>query len=213
MITGKHIRAARGWLGWSQKDLAERAGLAENSVRRYEDESVSPTNRFLRRIISAFALENVELTEDGIRHQKQIIHVTDDFLDVLNDAQSCLKPGNEILFHCASETRNTPEVTVKFAELVNSGLNLRFTIPNGDTVMTTSRDNYRWIDPDLCKNSQVSVTYKDRYVFHVTEKDRDVFVTVINRELADSMKRHFYYFWERGEISCPEAQGRNTTLK
>jgi transcriptional regulator with XRE-family HTH domain len=36
MITVEQIRAARGLLGWSQSDLAERAGLSLPTVKRLE---------------------------------------------------------------------------------------------------------------------------------------------------------------------------------
>jgi len=35
-MTPKQSRAARGWLGWSQQDLAERAGIAKNTVYAFE---------------------------------------------------------------------------------------------------------------------------------------------------------------------------------
>jgi transcriptional regulator with XRE-family HTH domain len=35
-ITPEQSRAARGWLGWSQQDLAERAGIAKNTVYGFE---------------------------------------------------------------------------------------------------------------------------------------------------------------------------------
>jgi transcriptional regulator with XRE-family HTH domain len=37
VLTGKHIRAARGLLGWSQQELSKRAKVGIASVRRMED--------------------------------------------------------------------------------------------------------------------------------------------------------------------------------
>lgn len=36
LLTGKHIRAARGLLGWSQNELAKRAKVGIETVRRME---------------------------------------------------------------------------------------------------------------------------------------------------------------------------------
>lgn len=36
-ITGAHIRAARGLLGWTQKELARRAKIALGTIRRMEE--------------------------------------------------------------------------------------------------------------------------------------------------------------------------------
>jgi len=35
-MTPEQSRAARGWLNWSQKDLAEKAGIAKNTVYGFE---------------------------------------------------------------------------------------------------------------------------------------------------------------------------------
>lgn len=36
MITVEQVRAARGYLGWSQRDLAARAGISVPSIKSYE---------------------------------------------------------------------------------------------------------------------------------------------------------------------------------
>jgi transcriptional regulator with XRE-family HTH domain len=41
-ITGRQIVAARGLLDWSQKDLAERAGLVWQTVQRLESVGADP---------------------------------------------------------------------------------------------------------------------------------------------------------------------------
>lgn len=44
MITGPQIRAARGLLGWSAREAAERSGLSLPTIQRLErDKGVSPT--------------------------------------------------------------------------------------------------------------------------------------------------------------------------
>jgi DNA-binding transcriptional regulator YiaG len=41
-LTGTQIRAARGILGWSVKDLADKAQISPNTVRRYEEVNGAP---------------------------------------------------------------------------------------------------------------------------------------------------------------------------
>jgi transcriptional regulator with XRE-family HTH domain len=36
MVTIEQIRAARGYLGWNQRDLAAKAGISPASVKAYE---------------------------------------------------------------------------------------------------------------------------------------------------------------------------------
>jgi len=55
-MTPEQCRAARGWLGWSQKELARRAGVALNTVHGFESghRTLIPNNiAALRRAIEA----------------------------------------------------------------------------------------------------------------------------------------------------------------
>ena len=198
MITGNYIRSARALCGWEQADLAAKAGIALSSVVRLEKD-FSLSTKAGQKIIRAFESEDIEISEEGIRIRKRIIHVAHDFLDVLQDAHACLRRGDELLQHCASEARNTPEVTLKLAEMVNAGIRHRLTLCEGDAQMSMDRNNYRWIDKELFAGAQVSLIYKDRFVFHVVEAEREIFVTIINNDLANVMKSQFNYFWKRGK--------------
>ena len=42
-MTSEQSRAARGWLGWSQRELAQRAGVALNTVHEFEIGRRTPT--------------------------------------------------------------------------------------------------------------------------------------------------------------------------
>jgi transcriptional regulator with XRE-family HTH domain len=45
MITGAQVRMARGYLRWSAKELAERAGVAESTIKRMEQDEGFPIAR------------------------------------------------------------------------------------------------------------------------------------------------------------------------
>ncbi|MDF2809901.1 MAG: hypothetical protein K0S56_932 [Microvirga sp.] len=45
MISGAQIRMARGYLRWSAKELADKAGVAESTIKRMEAEDGFPTAR------------------------------------------------------------------------------------------------------------------------------------------------------------------------
>ena len=45
MITGAQIRMARGYLRWSAKELGEKAGVAESTVKRMEHDDGFPIAR------------------------------------------------------------------------------------------------------------------------------------------------------------------------
>jgi ribosome-binding protein aMBF1 (putative translation factor) len=63
-MTPAQVRAARAWLNWSQKILAERAGIAKNTVHGFESgrTTLTPNNALaLRRALEA---EGVRLLFD-----------------------------------------------------------------------------------------------------------------------------------------------------
>jgi transcriptional regulator with XRE-family HTH domain len=54
-------RAARGWLGWSQGELAARAGVAKNTVYLFEAGQRSPTENVLAALRRALEAEGIGL--------------------------------------------------------------------------------------------------------------------------------------------------------
>ena len=53
MTTGELIRSARLRAGYSQKELAQRLGLASSSIARWETDTVEPGFSTLRRVLQA----------------------------------------------------------------------------------------------------------------------------------------------------------------
>jgi len=62
------IRARREELGWSQRQLAERAGMTQPGVARFEAGGTTPTLPLLERLASALGLTvTISLAPDGHR--------------------------------------------------------------------------------------------------------------------------------------------------
>ena len=53
MTTGELIRSARLRAGYSQKELAQRLGMASSSIARWETDTVEPGYSTLRRVLQA----------------------------------------------------------------------------------------------------------------------------------------------------------------
>lgn len=66
-MTPEQSRAARGWLGWSQRDLATRANVALNTVNEFEAGRRQPTPNNLSAIRRAIEAAGLTLLygEDG----------------------------------------------------------------------------------------------------------------------------------------------------
>jgi predicted transcriptional regulator len=67
LITGRHIRAARALVGWSQGDLSKKAKVALRTIRRMEaaDGPVSARTETLNRIVASLEKSGVEFLDDG----------------------------------------------------------------------------------------------------------------------------------------------------
>jgi predicted transcriptional regulator len=74
MILVRQIKAARALLGWSQVELAEKAGVSEPTIERIEshdDGAIDSRDAKRRQVESALRSEGIEFFNDG-----QIIGVT-----------------------------------------------------------------------------------------------------------------------------------------
>lgn len=75
-ITGRHIRAARALLGWSQKDVSKKANVAIGTVRRMEtfDGPIGARTETFGRVVAAFEKAEIEFLNDerpGVRLKKK----------------------------------------------------------------------------------------------------------------------------------------------
>ena len=66
-ITGRHLKAARGLLGWEQKDVAAAAEVALGTVRRMEsfEGPVESHTATLNRVVKAFEDMGIEFLNGG----------------------------------------------------------------------------------------------------------------------------------------------------
>ena len=73
MPTIEQIRAARALLGWSQHDLADKAGLSQTGIARIENGTNKPNSKTIEKITGSFDAADVEfLGSSGV--QKRGIH-------------------------------------------------------------------------------------------------------------------------------------------
>lgn len=65
MLTPAQSRAARGWLDWSQEDLAKRAQVGLSTVRDFEKGRRTPIANNLAALARALEEGGVRLLSDG----------------------------------------------------------------------------------------------------------------------------------------------------
>lgn len=206
MRFSQQIRAARAVLDWTQNQLSERSGISAPTIRHVEDDKeIKDSTRTA--LINALEDEGLFLTAHGIELSDEKVLLLDSFLEVLKNMKSSCAPGMGVLFHCADERRNSPEVTAAIADLAAAGFQLRFTLCEGNELTTTAAENYRWIDAEYFASSEVLTVYEDKVVIDVSEEERDQFLLIKNRHLAKAMKRQFEYWWRQG---CPIGERKST---
>jgi ribosome-binding protein aMBF1 (putative translation factor) len=60
-MSPEQVRAARGWLGWSQKDLADKAHVGLSTIKDFENEKRTPIANNLGAIQKALEGAGIEL--------------------------------------------------------------------------------------------------------------------------------------------------------
>jgi transcriptional regulator with XRE-family HTH domain len=84
-MTPEQCRAARGWLGWSQQELATRAGIAKNTVYQFETKLRTPTPNNIAALRRAIEAAGVRLVFDRDGTAAGILRQDDD-LDLSGEA-------------------------------------------------------------------------------------------------------------------------------
>jgi ribosome-binding protein aMBF1 (putative translation factor) len=64
-VLPEHCRAARGWLDWSQQDLATRAKVSLSTVRDFEKRRRKPISNNLNAMRHALEAAGIEFIDDG----------------------------------------------------------------------------------------------------------------------------------------------------
>jgi transcriptional regulator with XRE-family HTH domain len=68
MVTSAQIRAARGLLNWTVRDLAERSGVHRNTISRVETETTGPGHSLaaIRAALEAAGVEFIPEVGGGV---------------------------------------------------------------------------------------------------------------------------------------------------
>lgn len=83
MSMGENIQYVRKYYGWTQKDLAEKIGKAESSIRKYESDSINIPLSVVDDLSEVFNINRKDLIGDldNLRH----ILAVKDFKDNMDD--------------------------------------------------------------------------------------------------------------------------------
>jgi transcriptional regulator with XRE-family HTH domain len=196
----EQVKAARALLKWTQKDLAMQAGLSADQIFNFES-GRSRSFEIWEAVHKAFTREGVVFIEGGVKLELPDLTlpaiVYDNYVEVLKDACSVLKKGDECLMHRADDRRSSPEVVKNYRQMITDGIVCKLTICEGNTYLDAPAKHYRWIPEDYFAGGEVEVIYADRYVIHVPGR-QDRFICIRNETVAKAHRREFYYWWNKG---------------
>lgn len=70
----QQVKAARGWLGWSRKELSRKAGLHYNTLKYLEsnEQTHEPKDETIQALRQAFDAAGVMFHEGGIMQKQQL---------------------------------------------------------------------------------------------------------------------------------------------
>jgi transcriptional regulator with XRE-family HTH domain len=198
MLNDEKIRAARGFLNWTQGDLAENTGLSKSAIANIEAGRGEPEMRTLRKIETCFQEHGVFFSANGVEKRDFLLTTFHDYMEVLQDIERTVSPGGEVLFHCADDKRSSTAVSSKLTEMRAAGYRFRSTICEGNTTILGDIADYRWIPADYFSGSEICVIYGDKFMQHVPGAGEQNFIVMKSAIHADVMRRQFEYWWRNG---------------
>jgi transcriptional regulator with XRE-family HTH domain len=105
-VNVNQIRAARGLLGWSQKELACRAGISDVSIINYENGKRTPHKGTYDKIMQAFDIAGVGFTRRGVE-------IKDDLATTLSGPEWLARIISDMRFNLSGAQKAQAFVTLR----------------------------------------------------------------------------------------------------
>ena len=210
-ISSRQIRAARGLVNLSQKELAHKAGLSVNSLNNIEREVGSPRVDSMHAIRNALMKLGVEFLEkDGVRLRGERLEIekiegSDALVNLFYD--DCLKAfptGNgELLVIGKDNSRlksrklDRLQAYKKFeAYAIKNNIKERALFLENDTNFLSVRNHYRWVPRELFGEVPMAI-YGDNLAIVLWGPPLRMII-IRNHGIAASFRQHFNAIWSLG---------------
>lgn len=205
------IPAARGLIGWTQKELAKRCGITQSALALIESGKSHPRHETREAIINALKTAGVVFEEDGVRKpalftrmitgEKWFRELQQDALHVLQNYED-----REFLIYGGNNRISPPEVVENFREIRRLGTKMREMVCEGDLFLMGDEDEYRWIPKHLYQN-YCTIIYADRVCLDYQERGG---LLIIDGHYANAERNKFEMLWESG---MPVKGKSNATIR
>jgi len=213
ILSSQQIRAGRGLLNLSQRELAENAGLSLNALNNIERDVGNPRADTLQNIRNALEGQGVEFLEGhGVRLKGEILDIEKiegpDIVTLLNhfynDFLSVLQAGGEVLYMGIDNRRfehNDKERLRAYKrfedEAIRREINERLLFLEGDLNFLSRRNNYRWVPKELFGEIPMAI-YGDNVSIILWGPPMRL-VVIRNAAIAETFRRQFDAIWSLGK--------------
>lgn len=203
MITIEQCRAARGFLGWTQQDLADASGLSKTAINNFEKEHSDIKAESLKAIRLAFESVDIEfIGQEGVRRQSEhaeLLKGPQMYNHLLDDVLSCLnKQKGELLVVNADEDMLkliTPEVFQDYLDrLRRHDIKTRILYPQGARTLLNTGNKPRFLSCSLAKCLPTKFIYDTKVAVEFWEESMIGIVTSHNTSNAE--RRGFEILWD-----------------
>ncbi len=203
-VTAAQIRAGRGLVHWTAKDLADRIGITPSSMSAIENEQSKGSVQTMQAIEAALVGAGVEfISNDGVRITQNFVRMiegADCYLKLLQEATSLLSDNKgEFLSSAADERRSPPAVIEQFRKMRAQGITMRSLIRDQDTFFMGKADEYRWMKPELFVDGDVKVIFGETVAYLATWWKVPRVIAIKDAKIADEARRNFNFIWESSE--------------
>lgn len=208
IISGRQIRGARGLLGWSMEDLADKTGINRITIRQIEAETVQPQERTLAGILTAFDKEGIEFQDnEGVcirKHQMRSYSGKAGYRQLLDHIYETLKKGGRIRQFNFGDARYMPIADDYAAEHIKrmeaiEGLDARVLVQEGEIGNPLSYCSYRILAAAYTDMAPWYL-YGDTLILPLTDGgNRRECVSLHSKQVAERYVREFDLFWNKGE--------------
>ncbi|HRQ60079.1 MAG TPA: helix-turn-helix transcriptional regulator [Alphaproteobacteria bacterium] len=204
----EQIRAARALLGWSQSDLAARAGLSQTGIARIENGTNHPNSQTLSKIQNAFDEADIEFLDlTGVKKRTGEVKILKGqeglrsfFDDVYETART---QGGEIcLFN------GVPDLLTKWLgeewysmhsqrmRALRTDFSMKIIVKQGEShLIAQDFAEYRWFPPNMFNEKTIYV-YGSTIGFLDFDESALRIIMLKQKDLAESFRVLFNIAWD-----------------
>lgn len=211
MPTLEQIRAARALLGWSQHDLADKAGLSQTGIARIENGTNQPNTKTLEKINAAFDGADIEfLGSSGLRKRTGEVRTLkgyEGFSKFIYDVYETVKAeGGEICVSNVDE-REFDKWQSQFREDYLAKMEalykekkfvFKILIKEGDNHQVAKYAEYKHLKPENFGSVPFYV-YGSKTAMILFGDDVAVYI-IDNKEIAQAQRKQFNIVWSAAKV-------------